>query len=389
MDYKRILRITIIILVIAAIAVGGYFLWKWLSSRNSGNLPGTGQAPTTEVVNVGEGGAIGSAINTSEQTASQSSKTVTSKLSIFIDTPVSEYWLNTKDGGVYFSNLAGQIIKINSDGTRQLVSSQTLNDLRSITPSNDGTLVVAEFNYPELPTFSIFSASTTSWQPLPSGTVSATISPDSKKIAYTDKNALNIIDLTTQKTTKAQDMSQVGFNLNWIADQSILLYSDSSIDLAGYVYTFNPATKTLKTIINGEYGSDIKWASDGTLGIKINSVDRIAKLNLIDNFGSKLLSSDFPFLTIPEKCIFAKLSTIYCGIPKNIPSGIALPDDYYSKNYYPVDDIYELNLPTNKITNIFNGNDVPLDAYDLKMKDDNNLLFVNRYDNKVYSLNLE
>ena len=385
MDYKRILRIIVIVLIIAGIGAGAYFLWMWLGSKTVANLPGTGQAPTTEVVNVGEGGAIGAQINTSEQTTTQAPQTVTQKLSIFIDTPVSEYWLNSKDNSVYFANLAGQIIKINSNGTRQLASSQTLNNLHSIMPSADGSLAIAEFNYPELPTFSIFSASSTSWQPLPAGAISAAASPDSQKIAYTNKNSLNILDLTTQKTSKAQDLSQVGLNIDWITGQNILLTSESAVDSRGYVYSFDLTTKILKTLVSGEYGVDINWANDGALGIKLNSTDRVPKLSLIDNFGSNVVN--FAFLTVPEKCLLLS-QKVYCGIPKNIRQGIILPDDYYTKNDYFVDDIFEMDLPTRKITKIFDGNNVALDAYDLKLKD-NNLLFINRYDNKVYSLALQ
>ncbi|MCL5017080.1 MAG: hypothetical protein M1155_00220 [Patescibacteria group bacterium] len=386
MDYKRILKIIAIVLIVIAIIIGAYFLWKWLNSRNTGNLTGTGGVPTTEVTNVGEGGAIGAPINTSEQTTTQTPQTVTQKLSIFIDTPVSEYWLNSKDGSVYFANLAGQIIKINNDNTRQLVSPQTITNLHSIIPSKDGSLAIAEFNYPQLPTFSIFSASSTSWQPLPVSTISATISPDSKKVAYTNEKALNVLDLTTQKTSQLQNMSQAGLNLNWITDQKILFYSDPAIDISGYVYSFDTATKTLKMLTSGDYGTDIKWADKGDLGIKLISAERMPKLSIVDDLCNNLVS--LPFVTVPEKCVFSSNSQIiYCGIPKNIRSGIALPDDYYSKNDYFVDDIFEMNLPTGKITKIFDGNDVPLDAYDLKIKD-NSLLFVNRYDNKVYSLSL-
>lgn len=385
MDYRRIIRIVIIVLILAGIGVGAYFLWVWLSSKTVSNLPGAGQTPTTEVTNVGEGGAIGAQVNTTEQTATQEARTITQRLSILINSPVSKYWINSKDNSVYFANLAGQIIKINSNNTRQLVSSQTLNNLHSITPSVDGSLAVAEFNYPQLPTLSIFSASSTSWQPLPAGTVSAVVSPDSKQIAYTDRSALNTIDLTTQKTTKIQDMSQVGLKLNWLNNQEILFSSDPAVTSRGYIYSFNLTSKTLKTLISGEYGLDVQWATDGGLGIKMNSTDRVSKLSLIDNFGSNVV--DFAFLTVPEKCLL-KSQKMYCGVPKNIKQGLILPDDYYKKGVYFIDDIFELDLPTGKITKLFDGSSVALDAYDLKLKG-SDLLFINRYDNKVYSLGLQ
>jgi len=384
MDSQRFIKILILIGVIAAIGIGGYFLWQFLASKIIGG-PGTGEIPSTEVVDIGEGGAIGAEVNTAEQTAAQEAQTVTQKLSIFINSPVFEYWLNTKENSVYFANLDGQIIRINSNNSRQMASSQTLNGLHKITPSADGSLAIAEFNYPALPSLSVFFASSTSWQPLPAETISAAISPDSKKIAFTGQTALNILDLQTQKTTEVQKMSQVGLNLNWLTDSAVLLQSDPSVEIRNYLYSFNLADKTLRTLINGEYGLDIKWAKDGNLGLKMNTADRVAKLSLIDNFGSGIVN--FTFLTMPEKCLL-EAQNIYCGIPKNIREGIILPDNYYKKSDYFVDDIFQINLPTGKIVKLFDGNEVALDATDLKIKD-NALLFINRYDQKVYSLRLD
>ncbi len=386
MDYKRLIKIISIILILTAIGVGGYYLWNWLNSNGGiSELISGGKAPTTEVIETGTGETATTTQETEVDTETQQPQTVTQKLSIFINSPVFEYWLNTKNNSVYFANLNGQIIKINSDGTRQLANSQTLNSLHEIKPSIDGTLAIAEFNYPALPTLSVFSASSTSWQPLPAGTVSAAISPDAKKIIYTNQTAINSLDVTTKKTTEIQKMSQVGLKLSWLKDNFILLSDEPSVANLGYLYSFDIKNKTLKTIINGEYGLGINWSSAGNLGIKINSIERSPRLSLVDD--SAKLIANFTFLTIPEKCIIAS-PKIYCGVPKNIKSGIILPDDYYKNKEYFIDDIWELDLPTGQTTKLFDGNEVAIDAYDLKVKD-NSLLFINKYDNKVYSLLLQ
>jgi hypothetical protein len=180
-------------------------------------------------------------------------------------------------------------------------------------------------------------------------------------------------------------MNQVGLKLDWLNASKILFHSDTSIETRGYVYSFDLITKTLTTLINGENGLSVNWAKDGTMGIKINTTDRKPKTSLIDNFGSNI--ANFTFLTLPEKCLIDS-QKIYCGIPQNINSGATLPDDYYNKSKYFIDDIFELDLPTGKITKIFDGSQVALDAYNLKIKG-SSLLFINRYDNKLYSLNLQ
>jgi len=386
MDYKKLIKIISIVLIIAAIGVGIYFLWNWLNSKGgvTGIISG-GTKPTTEIIDTNVGGIGVIATETETDTTTQESQTVTQKLSILINSPVFEYWLSSKDNSLYFANLEGQIIRINSDNTRQLVSSQTLNNLHSIMPSLDGSLAIAEFNYPRLPNLSIFFASSTSWQPLPAGAISAAISPDSKKIAYTDETTLKSIDLTTQKTAEIQKMSQVGLKIDWLKDNELLFSEDPSVENNGRMYSFNLTNKTFKTLIGGEFGLAIKWAKDGHLGIKINSDQRVPKLSLIDEFGSPI--ANFTFLSVPEKCLI-DAQKIYCGVPKNTRSGMVLPDDFYSKKYYFIDDIFELDLPTGAITKLFDGNEIAIDATNLKIKD-NSLLFINRYDNKVYSLKLD
>ncbi len=384
MDNQRIIKIIVIVLIIAGVSFGGYFIWKWISAKGGlpGILTGTGTVPTNEIINTRE--ANPETENASE-TETQEPQTLTQKLSILINSPVFEYWLASKDNSLYFANPSGQIIKVNNDNTRQMVSSQVLSNLHSIKASNDGSLAIVEFNYPGLPTLSIFTTSTTNWQPLPSGAVSAAISPDSKKIAYTDKTSIKTLDLTTNKTSEVQKMSQVGLRLDWLNDAALLFHSDTSIETRGYVYSFDFKTKTLKTLINGENGLSVNWAKDGKMGIKINTTNRKPKTSLIDNLGSNI--ANFTFLTLPEKCLIES-QKIYCGIPQNIRSGATLPDDYYNKSEYFIDDIFELDLPTGKITKIFDGNETALDAYNLKIKD-SSLLFINRYDNKLYSLNLQ
>ncbi len=384
MDYKRVIKIFAIVLLIAGLGVGIYYFWNWINSKGGVfGVIGKGETPTTSVTEATTETTI--TTTTGTETETQSPETVTQKLSILINSPVFEYWLNTKDNGLYFANLNGQIIKINSDGSRRMVSSQNLSNLHEIIFSGDGSLAIAEFNYPQLPTFSVFSASSTSWSPLPTGVLSAAFSPDSKKMTYTDQSALRVLDLTTQKTTEIQKMTQVGLKISWFKENEVLLKTDPSIESNGRLYSFDLKNKILKTIIDGEFGLDINWSKNGDIGIKLNSMERTPKLTLIDNLGVTI--ANFTFLTVPEKCLI-ETSKIYCGVPKNIKAGIVFPDDYYKNKEYFVDDIFELDLPTGKITKLFDGNEVAIDASNLKIKD-SSLLFINRYDDKVYSLKLD
>ncbi|MBU4348108.1 hypothetical protein KJ671_01195 [Patescibacteria group bacterium] len=386
MNYQKFVKIMAIVLIIILLIAGGYYFWQWLDSKGGiKNIIDYGKPPITSIIDIDDDDFVEPIEEDGTDIISQEPQIVAQKLSILVNSPVFEYWSNPEENSLYFANLNGQIVRINNDGTRQLVISQTLNNLHNIKASNDGSFAVAEFNYPQMPTLSIFSASSTNWTPLPIDTISASFSPDSKKIAYTDQNNLNILDLTSQETSKIQEMSQVGLRLNWIKDSELLFYGDSSIESRGYAYSFNLEQKTLKTLIDGEYGLNINWDKNGDSGIKMGVFERKPKLSLIDNFGNT--TANFTFLSMPEKCLIES-QKIYCGVPKNIRDGITLPDDYYKKAEYFIDDIFMIDRSEETISKIFDGSEVALDIYNLKIKDDS-LLFINRYDNKLYSLKLE
>jgi hypothetical protein len=382
MDYKKILKITGIVLLVAAVIVGGYFLWKLVS--NKGGVPGilnpsSGTPPTTQVTNVGGEGATTTGTGL---TAEEAAKLV-QKLSIIIDTPIFDYWINKSDNSIYYVDPSGAITKLTVDA-KKVVSSQTLENLHSVIPSADGSMALFELYYPQQPIFSVFSASTTNWQPLTDGTVSADFSPNNKELVYLDGTGLKILDLASFKIKDVQKMSQF-FDIKWAKENTLLLYEKPSFEIPSSLYTFDLTNKTLKKIVDAETGLNISWSGNYDLGLKISTANKTAQLSLIDLKGVKAM--DMSFITVPNKCLVGP-SKIYCGIPKNIRDGIVLPDNYFTREDYFIDDIFELDLPTNKITKLFDGNAAILDAYNLTVKD-GSLLFMNRYNNKLYSLKLD
>ena len=382
MNWNKILKIIGIVLVITGIIVGGYFLWKYISNKGgiAAVLKPAGTTPTTEVVTVG--GGVGTTAGAEEITAEEKARLV-QKLSIIIDAPIFDYWINKNDSSIYYVTIDGIITKLSADA-KKIVSNQVLQNLHSMVPSADGSMALFELYYPQEPIFSIFSAGTANWQPLTEGTVSADFSPNNKEVVFLDNTGLKILDLASFKIRDLQKMDQF-FDIKWAKQNTILLHEKPAAELPGSLYSFDIADKTIKKIINNENGLSINWSNNYDYGLKLSSINRTNQLSLIDTGGSGIL--DMSFITVPNKCLIES-SKIYCGIPKNIREGIVLPDNYYSREDYFIDDIFELDLPTGKITKLFDGNAAILDAFNLKIKD-GALLFINRYDNKLYSLKLE
>ncbi len=164
------------------------------------------------------------------------------KLQSISGNQIFDYWVNRKTGDIYYTNESGQIIK-SASGKEDLVNSQTITNLNKIESSFDGTMAVAEFNYPDLPTFSVFNAETNGWQALPQNTISTAWSPNSEEIAYLDDKALKILNFSNQKTKELVKISQKDLTLHWRNDSKLLL--ESNLIATDKIWAFDLKNKTV------------------------------------------------------------------------------------------------------------------------------------------------
>lgn len=358
---KNYLKIALGILIPLAIMWTGYYLWQtWV----------TAEPPTEPVTQI--------------PTAIVPDLPAPTKLTALTENTVFDYWLNSKTGALYYLNLTGQIIK-KVGNTETAVNSQTLNKLNSVKASPDGMYIVAKFNYPNFPTFSIFNTTNNSWQPLPEGTRAIAWSPNSQQLAYLDDSRLKILNVVSQKTQTITTINQKDSSLTWLDPSEILLLiSTPSADIPSSLWSINLKSKTLKPLIRDEMGLVINWSKNGDSGIKLNNINLKPKINLIDNLANVL--QEFNFVTLPEKCALEE-NKIYCGVPKFLRSGLVLPDDYYKKAVYFKDDLYLIDLITNEISLLYSGDETLIDARHLIL-DGGQILFINQYDDRLYSLQL-
>lgn len=297
--------------------------------------------------------------------------------------PIFDYWLNKQTNTVYYLNLAGQIFEI-SNNSGVMANSQPLASLNKILPSNDGTYMVARFNYPGQPLFSIFNTVTKSWQPLPATTIAAAWSPNSNDIAYIDNQGLKTLNLTTKKTQSIVSLSQKDLDVRWRTDNKILL--SSTMGDSTKIMALDLKTKNITPFLE-EFGLALNWDSTDNYGLKLSRTNNESRLNFIDKNGSLLFTA--AFLTMPSKCAIqsARGVKVYCAVPKNIPDGMKLPEDYHQQAIYFDDILYSIDLGTASVSEIPTGSTEPIDAEHLEISG-GKLLFKNRLDDKLYSLTL-
>lgn len=367
---KKIIITIIIILAIISLGLGIYFAWQ--KTQQILTPPTIGQQPSLD-----------------EQTALLSK----ARLGIISDQPIFDYWVsNSTSSGetneIFYLNQTGQVLKI-KDGADEIVSSESINNIQSIENRNNSQVVLIKFGDIASPQFKIFNTETKIWQPLLDVSAAA-LSPDSQNIAYLQNNGdLIIRDLfgAKPKTAKIISINQEDLGLYWLNSEKILLVPKPSYQYQSQIWAVDIKKKTIDVLSSGQ-GLIIKWSSDGQLGLRFQ-VDQgrwPPQLNLIDNKGFVKANLNFP--TLPDKCYISQ-PMIYCAIPlmHNLIKEPLLPDDYFKRAVYFKDAIYAIDMEENLFELLFTESEPVLDVSRLSFTD-NKLIFVNRYDNKLYSLEL-
>lgn len=392
---KKILIIAIIVIAAAGILYLGYlFSSRQTPSVNSpasgGNIPGASFGG-----NVAAGGG----------TLPQASF---SPLAIAADMPTFDYFV---DAGKNITIIQpdGGIVKVTGG---QTLSSSTITNLVRASFSADGKKIFAAFGDSSASQASVFDIEKASWQPLPAGAQNFAWAPSGSALAYFSAGTLSTIDIKA-KNPKPKSLIRLrdeDATLEWPAPDTIFIKDKASAHWQSSLWAFSIKTATLSPMIEDRLGLDTMWSEGSpTLGIALlgNQNGEGGSLSLVDRNGKTL--HNFNFLTLPSKCAFAALPSPAPEAPSSIASSPAapvsgpqllvcavprdrrpldlnpLPDAYQKKSLFTSDDFYSINTADGTVKTLFNDTTKNFDASNLKIFGQA-LYFVNRYDQKLYSL---
>jgi hypothetical protein len=369
---RKIIIIVVIVLSLAAAGLGVYFAWK--KSRQILTPPDAGQSAVEQA---------------------QLPPLAEKKLKILSDQPIFNYWVYATgtQAEIFYLNQDGQIFKIKEDGEDEAVAAELMENLQSVKSSADGKYVLIKFGDRNFTEFAIFNGESKIFQMLPENTSAAAFSPDGKQIAYLDRTGLFVKDLegVKPKVSKILSFNQKDHNLEWILPEIVVLTSKPSAFAKSSIWSLNIKNKAFQLLSPIEFeGLMVKWSVDAAvknkLGLQFNSrlEGREGSLILINEKGEK--QANLNFLTLPDKCHFSE-PQIYCAVPSEIPAQTVLPDDYLKRAFYSNDFIYQIDIAQNSFTEILSAGNPIIDAVGLRFIE-GKLLFVNRYDNKLYQFNL-
>lgn len=367
------LKIIILVLGIIIIGVGVYFGFRYFFSSP---------------INIKEGVPTTTANNQMPQVTTASNNMV------------FDYWLNKKTGEIFYLTDNGQIYKISSAGEEQGTGSRATGNLNYIKPSQDGSSLLISFGYPKNSTFAVYNTAAKNWLALPANTTAAAWDPksDNRLIYLKDggnTSRLNFLTLSNGKSQELLQLSQKDLDLEWVLPDVIYLKERPSNKIGTSLWSYNLSSKTIEAVAKEETGLVIKWVDNGKMGLKLSN-----GLFFVIDSKNKLLSL-VDLLTLPSKCdVSSERLEMYCAAPslESLSTNIIknLPDEYLKKDLkfkdtiylIPIDLLGQSKLLTLKFS-LLNAlpNNKPIDADHLEIFN-NQLLFINRYDKKLYSLEL-
>lgn len=356
------LKIAAIFIILAVVGFGAYMLYRSFSASPEAMAP-KARAP-------------GAAAATP---AAPAVKAISQR-------EVFDYWIDRKTNAIYIVAPEGNMFRTFGDGREEEVSKQPLPGLHRITTAPDGSRMIAHFNYPAADTFALFDTASRGWLRLPEGTLAATFDASGQSVAYlrrvNGRTALYTLSLANNKTAELVSFAVSDGELRWLSD-TIQIIPPPTRDIRTRALSFSISKKTLSSFDAGTMSLADVLSGNGLRFYAANGGGTLFLANAALTYDSVRL----PFFSLPSKCAFAD-GVLYCAVPKTFPARAALPDDYLKAKFFTQDSLVAYVTATGEIKTILGSASGIFDAEHLSVRG-KQLLFKNRYDERLYAVELK
>lgn len=308
--------------------------------------------------------------------------------------PVIGYWINQLDGQPYYVNVEGLVRRADAATGAETVSSSRFDaPINRVIPSVRGDAVMIVSGEPAAPVFKLFDLERRLWRILPAGTIAASWNPTgpAAEVAFIQTTASGGTEFGVYATAKGtvrgrSPLALTGVDMTWMsADRIYFTERPSRLAMSG-AWSYSIKQKTLWQLLPRARG---QWAQfTPNAGGFLYTAQ--AGNQLLDTAG--VVESRIPFNTLPTKC-FLERPIVYCAVSYGGLSLSAAPDAYLDKTSLSGDSILSFSLlgerSYRETTTHFDGEKTGT-AFDASSvsKRGSKLYFINRYDSRVYSLEL-
>ncbi len=181
--------------------------------------------------------------------------------------------------------------------------------------------------------------------------------------------------------------------LDWPKENKLAASTKASGLVQGFIYLIDTASGKWEKAMGGKYGLTALWSPQGDkiLFSETNEQGKKLSLKMLDLNSQKTIATEFE--TLAEKCVWSRDNrSIFCAVPKEIPSSSVLPDDYYKDKITFFDDIWWINLDTQETEKVFDSSGIKGEPYNISKiilsETEDHLVFLNKQDGHLYSLEL-
>lgn len=320
--------------------------------------------------------------------------------SINDDSVISPVISNDAKSISYYTN-SGQVFQIDLDGSnKKTLSSSNMTGIKNVLWSPDKNKSLTEFQDAKGKIrFSYYDFLAKTARILNENIVKASWQ-NSAKIIYTffdSKNKVSNLSVSNPDGTewkKLSDLSYAGQKINLVPQSGLIsFWNNPDANYETNLFTLSTIQSNKTLIFKEKFGADFLWNQQGTKILASHSDTKDGhktELALINSQGGEYKPLDMP--TFVSKCAWAKDGkNIFCALPGGIPDNSILPNDYINQKILTVDTFWKIDTETGKKTRLVELADIKnkFDAQNLLLSADESVLFfVNRYDKKIYRINL-
>ena len=228
---------------------------------------------------------------------------------------------------------------------------------------------------------------------LPENITDISLSPNNLSIFYLFDSGDNAIGVTASSYgDKKNQIFSSSFNewlSQWPNSRMITLNTKPSYGVPGFMYSIDPSVKKMNKILGDINGLTTLTSPSGKL-ILYNNNNLSLHIYNTDTDDSVSIG----IKTLPEKCVWNKMSTLlYCAVP-NYVSGGNYPDVWYQGEISFSDEIWMVNIENGSATKLadptaFSGGE-EIDGIKLSLDEgENYLFFINKKDSYFWELVLK